>query len=175
MALIPKIISDEQNQKLNEKFSLEEVTQAINQLPSGKAPSPDGIPTEFFKKCWHILRQDLVEALEFARRSGNFLKEINNMFIVLISKKEKTSKLGDFGPILLCNTVYKILSKVMTNRMKPLMACIISDEHTGFVLGHSILDGVIVAQEAMHTLQNRKRLGLIIKLDISKAYVNVDW
>lgn len=54
------------------------------------------------------------------------------------------------------------------------MDYIISDEKTRFVPGHSILDGVIVAQEAIHTLQNMKRLGMIIKLDISKAYDNVD-
>lgn len=55
------------------------------------------------------------------------------------------------------------------------MDCIISDEQTEFVPGRSILDGVIVAQEAIHTLQNTKRPGMIIKLDISKAYDNVDW
>lgn len=55
------------------------------------------------------------------------------------------------------------------------MNSIISEEQTGFVQRHSILDGVIVAQEAMHTLQNTKRAGMLLKLDISKAYDNVDW
>lgn len=115
-----------------------------------------------------------MEALEFSKKLGNILKEINNTFIALNPKKNKAVKLSDFKPISLYNTIYKILSKVLTNRIKPLMNNIISEEHTGFVLGRSILDGVIVAQEAIHTLQCTNRVGMIIKLDISKAYDNVD-
>lgn len=63
----------------------------------------------------------------------------------------------------------------MTNRLKPLMNNIISEEQTGFVPGRSILDGVIIAQEAIHTLQSTNRPGMIIKLDITKAYDSVDW
>lgn len=74
MALIPKIISNVQNQKLNEKFSLEKVTQALNQLPFGKAPRPDEFPTDFFKKCWHILGQDLIEALrQLAQKNQQYV------------------------------------------------------------------------------------------------------
>lgn len=54
------------------------------------------------------------------------------------------------------------------------MDCIISNEKIGFVLGHSILNAIIVAQESIHTLKNTKRSVMIIKLDISKAYDNVD-
>lgn len=89
---IPKIITDDQNQMLNEKIKLEEVFQALNQLPSSKAPGPDGFPADFYKKCWHILGQELSKALECSRRSGNILKEVNNTFIALIPKKEKVEK-----------------------------------------------------------------------------------
>lgn len=119
--------------------------------------------------------QELTEALECTRISSKILKEINNTFIALIPKKEKATHLGDFRPISLCNTVYKILSKVMINRMKPLMDSIISEEQIGFVPGRSILDGVIVAQEVINTLQSTNRPGMIIKLDILKARDNVDW
>lgn len=85
--LIWKIISEDQNKNLNERLTLEEVTIALNQLPSGKSLGQNGFPTGFFKKCWKIIGLDLVEAPKFARRSGNLLKEINNKLIALISKK----------------------------------------------------------------------------------------
>lgn len=99
LEVIPKIITDEQNQNLNERIKLEEVFQALNQLPSGKAPGPDGFLADFFKKCWHILGQDLAEALECSRRSRRNLKEVNNTFIALIPKKENALNLRDFRPI----------------------------------------------------------------------------
>lgn len=71
--------------------------------------------------------------------------------------------------------MYKIISKVMTNRLKPVMNTIISKEQMSFVPGRSILGGVIVAQEAIHTLQSMKRPSMLVKLDISKAYDKMDW
>lgn len=166
LEVIPRIITDEQNQNLNERIKLEEVLQALNQLPSGKAPGLDGFPMNFFNKCWHILGQDLVDALECSRRLGRILKEVNNTLISLIPKKENALNLGDFRPISLCNTVYKILSKVMMNRMKPLMESTISEKQIGFVAGRSILDGAIIGQEEIQTLQSTKRPGMMIKVDI---------
>lgn len=143
LSLTPKVISDDQNKMINESFSLEEVSIALNKLPSDKVPGPDGFPTGFYK--WEIIGNDLVEALKFARRSGNLLKEIYNTFIAFIPKKEKATHLEDYRPISLCNIICKILLKVMTNRLKSLMDSIISEEQTGFIPGRLILDKVIVA------------------------------
>ena len=63
----------------------------------------------------------------------------------------------------------------MVNRLKPLLQTIISPEQTGFVKGRQILDGIVVAQEAIHTHKRYKRKGLLIKLDLSKAYDRISW
>lgn len=129
----------------------------------------------FLLPSWHFLGSDLVEALEAIRNLRRLVKEINNTFLEIIPKKELTSKLEDFRPISLCNTTYKILSKVLANRVKKLLPAIISEEQTGFVPGRTILDGVIIAQEAIHSLQTNKEEGMCIKLDIKKAFDKVDW
>lgn len=93
----------------------------------------------------------------------------------MIPKKNESTEPGDFRPIFLCNTIYKILSKCLANRLKTLLPIIISEEQTGFVADRSILDGIIIAQELVHTTQTIKTPSMLIKTDIQKAYDKVDW
>ena len=98
------------------------------------------------------------------------LKAFNATFLALIPKSEGADALGKFRPIALCNVIYKIISKVIENRLKPLFPGIISPEQSGFVEGRQILDGIITVQEAIHSLKCTRILGMRIKLDIAKAY-----
>lgn len=160
---------------LMEKFTKEEILKALNQLHPDKAPGLDRFPTSFFQKCWPILGSKMTEALETTRSSRRFLREINNTFIVLIPKKDKALYLDEFRPISLCNTIYKVLTKTLANRLKMTLPKIIGEEQTGFVPRRSIFDGVIIAQEAIHSIQKNKQPSMIIKLHIKKAYDKVDW
>lgn len=69
---------------------------------------------------------------------------------------------------------YKLLSKVMVNRFKNLFPTIISEEQTGFVSNRSILDGIVIVQEAIHSIQAQHQPNMMIKLDIKKAYDKED-
>lgn len=160
---------------LNAKTTKEEVKQALFQFSGDKAPRLDGYPAGFYQKCWHIIGDEVLDALEAARNAGNFPKEINNTFLALIPKKENPSKWEEFKPISLCNMTYKLLSKIMANRLKKLLPVIISKEQTRFVPNRSILDGIIIVQEAIHSIQNQRQPNMLIKLDIKKAYDKVDW
>jgi hypothetical protein len=71
--------------------------------------------------------------------------------------------------------VYKIISKVIANRLKPLLPILISKEQSGFVEGRKILDNIIQAHEIIHTLKSRKKVGMIIQLDFAKAYDKLSW
>ena len=75
-----------------------------------------------------------------------------------------------FRPIALCNVVYKIISKVIANRHKPLLPTLVSEEKTGYVEGRQILNNIIQAHEVVHSLKNNKQAGMIIQLDLAKAY-----
>lgn len=81
--------------------------------------------------------------------------------------------MDDFRPIVLYNTLYKIMAKAMVNRLKPILNKIISTKQHGFVLGWDISDSIILAGETIHIMQHSNKLGMIIKLDVSKAYDRV--
>ena len=78
-------------------------------------------------------------------------------------------------PIALCNVIYKIISKVIANRLWPLLPFLISPEQAEFVVGRQILDGIILVHETIHSVKIGKILGMLLKLDLSKAYDKLNW
>ena len=154
---------------------MEEVKTVVFNLSPDKSPGPDGFQAFFFQKCWDILGEDLWRAIEASRNGGSLLAEINYSFFTLIPKKDCPENAGDFRPIALCNTIYKIFSKILANRLKAIMPKLISEEQTGFVPGRSILDGILIIQEVIHSAVIDKEPCMFMKLDIQKAYDMVDW
>lgn len=98
---------------------------------------------------------------------------LNETYICLISKFNCPQKITEFRPISLCNVVYKIVSKVLANRLKKILPAMIYESQSAFVLGRQITDNVLVAFETMHCIDQRRKgkKGLMtIKLDMNKAY-----
>ena len=79
-------------------------------MHNGKAPGSDGFNVDFFKKCWRIVKHDILEVVEYSCKSKKVLRALNESFIALIPKQEKATSLDRFRPIVLCNVVYKIIS-----------------------------------------------------------------
>jgi hypothetical protein len=100
---------------------------------------------------------------------------MNSTFITLIPKENEARTLDRFILIALCNVVSKIISKVIANSLKPLLPIIISKEQSGFVEGKKILDNIIEAHEIIHSLKSRKKTGMIMQLDFSKACDKLSW
>lgn len=88
----------------------------------------------------------------FVLNSKGRVDDENETYIALISKKKSPVKVSDFRPISLCNVIYKLISKILANRLKKVLPSIISPNQPAFVLGRLILDNVVVAFEAMHTM-----------------------
>eukprot|EP00253_Pinus_taeda_P016587 PITA_16587 len=172
---IPESISNEQNQALSREVSLEEVEEAVKEMPNDKALGPDGFTINFYKACWEIVKLEVWEVVEDSQRSASILKSLNSTFLALIPKEEEATTPAKFRPIALCNVLYKIISKVIANILKPILPGLISEEQSSYVEGRQILDNILLAQEMVHTLQSRKVTGMMMQLDLSKAYEKASW
>ena len=166
------------NDVLCSEYTEEEVINALKSIGDLKAPGPDGMPAVFFKKFWNTVGNQVTNEVLNVLRGGQIPEGWNNTMIVLIPKGANPEKMKDLRPISLCNVVYKLISKVITNRLKLILPEIISQNQSAFVPGRMISDNTIVAHELIHFLQ-RKRRGkkayAAIKLDMSKAYDRVEW
>jgi len=149
---IPRLVSSEDNYNLNKPVTEDEVREVLKEMQNGKAPGPDGFNVDFFKACWNIAKQDILNVVEDSRKNNTILKALNTSFIALIPKQEATQTPDKFRPIALCNVVYKIISKVVANRLKPLLPSLLSIEQSGYVEGRQILNNIIQAHEVVHSL-----------------------
>ena len=94
--------------------------------------------------------------MEDSRSDTGVLTSFNSTFLTLIPKKEGVDTPGKFWLIALCNVIYKIITKVMENRLRPLLSDLVSQEQSGFVEGRQILDGVVMVHEVIHSLKVSK-------------------
>jgi exonuclease III len=172
---VPLLVTPEQNASLLRPITIEEVDQALQETPKCKAPGPDGFTSDFFHHCWAMIRTEVWEILEDSRASGQVLQALNATFITLVPKEGQAHHPKKFRPISLCNVIYKLLTKVIARRLKTILPTIISPEQSGYVEGRQILDSVILAHEVIHSLQKTKTPGMLLKLDLSKAFDKISW
>jgi hypothetical protein len=171
-------ITREMNEKLCAAYSDEEIGNALFQIGPLKAPGKDGFPARFYQRHWGIFKEDITAAVKEFFRSGKMPEGINDTIIVLIPKKKNPVCLRDFRPISLCNVIYKVVSKCMVNRLRPLLQEIIAPNQSAFIPGRLITDNALIAFECIHSLQkSTDGKGKICgyKLDLAKAYDRVDW
>ena len=103
---------------------------------------------------------------------------MNDTYICLIPKVKSPQKVTEFRPISLCNVMYRLISKILANRLKRVLDAVIDELQSAFVPGRLITDNVLVAFETMHCIDQRKKgkkALMAIKLDMSKTYDKVEW
>lgn len=103
------------------------------QLGSIKAPGPDGFSSLFYQRSWDVIEKQLCELVKDYFDHGFRMEDLNSTNLVLIPKIGVPVEVGNFRPISLCNFSYKVISKVITNRLKDIMPRIISENQRAFV------------------------------------------
>ena len=164
--------------KLLNAFTMEEVAAVVNQMGPLKAPGSDGYTVGFYQQHWATMGPKVCEAeLHFFNSSVMDLA-INMTHVALIPKNNNPLSVLDYRPISLCNVMYKIISKVLANRLKEVLPHIISPFQSAFLSGRLITDNILAAYETFHTMHTHmwSKVGYMgIKLDMSKAYDRVEW
>ena len=131
----------------------DEVKEALDSIGDLKAPGMDGLPTIFYKHYWHLIGEDVVREVLHVLQGGSIPEGWNDTLVVLIPKVQDPERLKDLRPISLCNVVYKLVSKVLANRLKSILSEIISPNQSAFVPGRLISDNTILAYEMTHFLR----------------------
>ncbi|GLU16530.1 hypothetical protein SLE2022_329610 [Rubroshorea leprosula] len=170
-----KMISQEMTAWLERPFSTEEIEEGLKSCEGTKAPGPDGYNFSFIKYAWGCMKEDFLRFFEEFHQNGRLVKGLNSSFLTLIPKKMNPMELKDFRPISLVGCVYKLLAKVLANRLRVVMPEIISDSQSAFLGGRQLVDSVLVLNEVVEEVKQRKQQAFIFKADFEKAYDCVDW
>lgn len=168
-------VTDLENSLLISPFSPEEIKQAVFASDPSGAPGPDGFTFLFYHKFWDLVQSDVVLLCKGFHQQTLDLHKINKSIICLIPKEQDAQTINKFRPISLVNCSFKIISKVLTNRLESLMSRLIDSSQSAFLKGRYILDNVLISQEIIHHSHVQKQPGVIVKVDFEKAYDKIHW
>lgn len=142
---------------------------------SDKAPGPDGFPMSFYQNFWEMLKVDIMNTIRHFHEHQVFEKSLNATFVALIPKKTEAVELRDFRPISLIGGVYKIITKLLAERLKKVINKLVNKYQMAFIKGRQIMDAALIASECVDTRIRGVDPGVMCKLDIEKAYDHVNW
>ncbi|XP_077242063.1 uncharacterized protein LOC143882467 [Tasmannia lanceolata] len=118
---------------LTKDFSSEEIWQVIKDSDGNKAPGPNGYNGDFFKSFWYLIGSEITVAIQSFFLKGKILPKLNTTFISLIPKHPDACSPENYRPISLCNFLYKVITKLLANRLKPIMNQLISPFQSSFI------------------------------------------
>ncbi|XP_056843105.1 uncharacterized protein LOC130495678 [Raphanus sativus] len=171
-------ISHATNEKLTYIPSAAEIKEALFSIHPDKAPGPDGFSASFFQSNWSTVNPAIIKEIQDFFATGVLPSSIYETHIRLIPKTINPKKVVDYRLIALCNVYYKIISKLLSLRLKPVLEEIISENQSAFIPGRSISENVLITHEILHFLKTsdvQKKCSMAVKTDISKAYDRLEW
>ncbi|GJW69800.1 RNA-directed DNA polymerase, eukaryota, reverse transcriptase zinc-binding domain protein [Tanacetum coccineum] len=148
-----------------------EIKDALFDICDNKAPGPDGYSTKFYKSAWTVIGKEVYEVVKEFFRNREMLGEVNATRITLVPKSKTPMKVSDYRPIACCNVIYKVISKILTNRIKNALTRIVNPSQSAFIPGRQITDNILLTQELLRGYNwknGAKRVAL--KIDIQKSY-----
>ena len=168
-------LSESSKAHLDSIITKEEILKALKKMSNNKSPGEDGIPVEFYKLNWNMISDDLLEVY----RTGLDDKQLSYTqylaIIILLYKKGSREDIKNWRPISLLNVDYKILSKVLAERLKSVLPEIINGDQRGCVPGRFIGENIRLIDDLIFEVENSTENPIILMLDQEKAFDRVEW
>nr|GFA62267.1 RNA-directed DNA polymerase, eukaryota, reverse transcriptase zinc-binding domain protein [Tanacetum cinerariifolium] len=161
--------------KLQANASLEEICNAVWDCGSDKSSSPNGFSFLFLKRNWEYFKDDVDIFVTQFMESGSFPKRTNSEFITLIPKVKNPLLIKDYRPILLIGMQYKIVAKLLENRLASVIDKFVNPVQSTFITDHQILDGPLIVSEVIDWYKKRNKKLMIFRVDFEKAFDSVSW
>ncbi|GJY62791.1 RNA-directed DNA polymerase, eukaryota [Tanacetum coccineum] len=171
----PNRVSTEQLIELERNVSKEEIKRAVWDCGSDKSPGPDGFTFGFYRRYWDTIEKDVVDVVSYFFSVGMFPKGGNASFIALIPKIQDAKVVKDYRPISLISSVYKIIVKILANRLVGVLGDLIHEVQSAFIANRQILDDPFILDELIHWCRSKNKQAKIFKVDFEKAYDSVRW
>ncbi len=169
-------LNNEDKDSLEQNITLEESRSALKELPNGKSPGSDGLPAEFYKIFWSEIGLMVLESYIYSFEKGELSIDQRRGIITLIPKQEKDLRhLNNWRPISLLNTDYKILAKVLANRLQGIIGNIINSDQSGYIKNRYIGDNIRTISDIIDYCKIYNKPGIICLIDFQKAFDSVSW
>lgn len=154
----------------------EEITRIMFKLNPNKAPGPDGLSSGFFKAAWGILGEEVVGSIHQFFHSSFLPATANSTILTLVPKFPGASCIVDYRPIACLNTLYKVISRLLVSRLKPILQGLIVPNQTAFVKDRLLVENTVLASELVNGYhKNKAPKRITLKVDIAKAFDTLSW
>ena len=134
----------------------EEIFMTLQYLKPYKGPRPNGLHAGFFQRFWPTVGPSVKTEVKQIFSTGKISEYLNQTLITLIPKCNCPESLNNFRPIGLCNTVYKIITKLLVAPIRPALDYLVSPLQTAFVPKRKGVDNAIIVQELIHSMSKKK-------------------
>ncbi|CAK8532031.1 unnamed protein product [Lathyrus sativus] len=152
------------------------IKTALYGIHDNTAPGIDGFGAKFFKASWDIIKEDLGKAVREFFGSSCLLNAMNCTLVTLIPKVNNATMIKDYRPISCCTTLYKVISKIMANRLSKVLNSIIDNSQAAFVPGNHIQDHILLAFELIKGYNtNGAPPRCMIQMGLQKANDTIEW
>jgi len=158
------------------KVSMEECYDSLHQFPNNKSPGSDGLSIEFYKYFWNKISPFLMDSYNYSFENNILSVDQRRALLILIPKSEKDKRLlTNWRPISLLNSDYKILAKVLANRLQKVISTIVHADQVGYVKGRNIGDNIRTLLDILDITKHKSDPGMLVMIDFEKAFDTVSW
>ena len=168
-------VSDDDNKDLEAEFTMKELRAAVKSCKRNKSPGCDGLTAEFYIVFFEKIKDLLLSAIHYSEKIGQLYQSALRGIITCIPKKGRDPRfVKNLRPITLLNTDYKLIEKMIANRLKPILMNLIHEDQKGFLAERRIGANICCILDIMEYLENNSEEGVVISVDYEKCFDRIE-